>query len=128
MVVIGWWTCLRRCRVMIRTKRAYESPAADDGSRFLVDRLWPRGIKKEDLDIVAWLKEAAPSDDLRRWFGHDPDKWDEFQRRYFAELDFRPEALRPIREVAAKGDVTLVYGAKDTQHNNAVALKSYLER
>ena len=112
---------------MIRTKRAYEPPEAADGTRFLVDRIWPRGVKKEALDIEDWLKEVAPSDDLRKWFGHDPEKWDEFQERYFAELESKESTLTPIRDAAEQGTVTLVYGAKDTEHNNAVALKAYLE-
>lgn len=112
---------------MIRTKRVYELSESGDGTRFLVERLWPRGMKKESLQMQAWLKDVAPSDDLRRWFGHDPDKWTEFERRYFAELDARSEALQPIVEAAGKGKVTLLYSAHDTEHNNAVALKEYLE-
>ena len=112
---------------MIRTKRAYEPPTAEDGTRFLVDRIWPRGVKKEALDIEGWLKQVAPSDDLRRWFGHDPEKWDEFRERYFAVLESKQEALDPLRDAAEQGTVTLVYGAKDTEHNNAVALKAFLE-
>lgn len=111
---------------MIRLKRAYDSPAEEDGTRFLVDRLWPRGIKKEDLRIDGWLREVAPSDDLRKWFGHDSDSWEEFRERYFKELDKKQEALEPIREAARQGDVTLVFAAKDIEHNNAVALKAYL--
>jgi uncharacterized protein YeaO (DUF488 family) len=113
---------------MIRIKRAYSPPAADDGARFLIDRLWPRGIKKEDLPLDGWLKEVAPSDALRKWFGHDPARWEEFQSRYFSELDGKAEALRPIREAALRRNVTLVYGARDQEHNDAVALKAYLER
>ncbi len=113
---------------MIRLKRAYDPPAGEDGARLLVDRIWPRGVKKEDLQIRAWLKDVAPSDELRKWFGHDPKKWPEFQERYFAELDAKPEALAPLRDAVGEGDVTLVYGAKDTEHNNAVALKAYLEQ
>lgn len=112
---------------MIRVKRAYDAPVSEDGARFLVDRLWPRGVKKEALELDEWLKEVAPSDELRRWFGHEPEKWAEFQRRYFAELDDKPEAWQPILEAAGQGNVTLVYGARDTEHNNAVALKAYLE-
>ncbi len=112
---------------MIRLKRAYESAASDDGARFLVDRLWPRGIKKEALPLRAWVKEAAPRDSLRRWFGHDPKKWEEFRRRYFAELDRNAGALEPLLEATRQGDVTLVYSAHDTEHNNAVALRDYLE-
>jgi uncharacterized protein YeaO (DUF488 family) len=113
---------------MIRTKRVYSLAAADDGDRFLVDRLWPRGIKKEDLPLDGWLKEVGPSDELRKWFGHDPKRWEEFQSRYFSELDGKPEALRPIREAVRLRDVTLLYSARDEEHNNAVALKAYLEK
>lgn len=113
---------------MIKLKRAYDSPAPEDGTRFLVDRLWPRGVKKEDLKLDEWVKEVAPSDDLRRWFGHRPEKWDAFQQRYFAELDDKPEAWQPILQTAREGDITLVYSARETEHNNAVALKVYLEK
>ncbi|MFN2243574.1 MAG: DUF488 domain-containing protein [Anaerolineae bacterium] len=112
---------------MIQAKRAYDPPAKGDGARFLVDRLWPRGIKKEELKIDGWLKEVAPSDDLRKWFDHDPDRWEEFRARYAKELDEKPEALDPIREAARQGDITLIFAAKDTEHNNAVALKVYLK-
>ena len=113
---------------MIRTKRAYELATEADGARILIDHLWPRGIKKENLRVNAWLKSVSPSTQLRKWFGHDPAKWREFQRRYFAELDEKPDAWRPLTEAARKGDLTLVYGARDTEHNNAVALKVYLEK
>jgi uncharacterized protein YeaO (DUF488 family) len=113
---------------VIQTKRAYDEPRPEDGTRFLVDRIWPRGVKKEDLQIEDWLTEAAPSDELRKWFGHETKKWPEFQERYFAELDDQAQALEPIREAADAGTVTLVYGARDTEHNNAVALKAYLEK
>jgi uncharacterized protein YeaO (DUF488 family) len=112
---------------MLALKRAYDEAAPDDGVRFLVERLWPRGVKKTDLRIDAWLKDAAPSDSLRRWFAHDPEKWGEFQRRYFAELDTRPESYEQILSAARHGRVTLIYSAHDTQHNNAVALKEYLD-
>lgn len=111
---------------MITLKRAYEKAAPEDGTRFLVERLWPRGIKKTDLRLDAWLKDVAPSDALRRWFAHDPKKWPDFQRRYSAELDRHSEAWEPIRNAARHGAVTLVYSAHDTEHNNAVALKEYL--
>ena len=111
---------------MIRVKRVYEPSAPNDGACFLVDRLWPRGMKREALQLDGWLKEVAPSDALRRWFGHDPKKWEEFRRRYLVELDGRPEAWRPILEAARRGNVTLLYGARDTEHNNAVALSDYL--
>lgn len=112
---------------MICVKRAYDPPDPDDGTRILVDRLWPRGIKKEDLRISSWLKEVAPSDELRRWFGHDPAKWDGFVRRYSAELDAKPDVVRLLSREAKSGDVTLLYGAHDAEHNNAVALRDYLE-
>jgi len=112
---------------MITLKRAYEKAASEDGTRFLVERLWPRGIKKTDLRLDAWLKDVAPSDALRRWFAHDPKKWPEFRRRYFTELDRHPEGWEPIRNAARRGLVTLVYSAHDTEHNNAVALKEYLQ-
>jgi len=112
---------------MIRIKRAYDPPDPEDRQRFLVDRLWPRGVRKEALAVDAWLKDVAPSDGLRRWFGHDPAKWEAFQQRYFAELDEKPQAWQPLLEAAGQGDITLVYGARDPQHNNAVALKAYLE-
>jgi len=113
---------------MIKIKRVYESPGADDGTRFLVERLWPRGMRKESLHIEGWLKDVAPSDALRRWFSHDPAKWIEFQDRYFAELDDKPDAIQPIVEAARRGNVTLLYSAHDTEHNNALALKEYLSK
>ncbi len=113
---------------MIRIKRAYDAPEPSDGTRFLVDRLWPRGVKREDLAVKEWIKEVSPSNDLRHWFGHDPAKWEEFRRRYFADLDSKPETWRPILEAARTADVTLVYSAKEREHNNAVALKEYLEK
>jgi uncharacterized protein YeaO (DUF488 family) len=113
---------------VIKTKRAYDPPNADDGPRFLVDRLWPRGVKKEALELTGWLKEISPSDALRREFHHEAGKWDEFRRRYFEELDARQDDLKPIAEAARRGAVTLVYAARDEEHNNAVALKEYLER
>ncbi|MEN6451443.1 MAG: DUF488 family protein, partial [Thermoguttaceae bacterium] len=94
---------------MIRVKRVYDSPDRDDGVRFLVERLWPRGIKKTELRMDGWLKEAAPSTELRRWFAHDPSKWTEFRRRYFAELADRSDACKPIRQAARRGNVTLLY-------------------
>lgn len=111
---------------MIQLKRVYEPEEPSDGTRFLVERLWPRGIRKESLHADAWLKDAAPSTELRQWFSHDPAKWKEFQRRYFAELDAKPEALAPIRSAAHKGKVTLLFSSQDEEHNNAVALKAYL--
>lgn len=98
---------------MIRIKRAYDRPEAAGGARFLVGRLWPRALKREGLKLTGWLKEVAPSGDLRRWFGHDPDKWEGFRGRYFAELDAWPEAWRPLLEAAQKGAVTFFFAAKD---------------
>jgi len=111
---------------MIRTKRAYDPPHDDDGARFLVDRLWPRGVSREALRIQDWLKDAAPSNELRKWYGHDASRWDEFSRRYRAELQERPEALAPLLDAARVGDVTLVYAKKDTERNNAVVLAEVL--
>jgi uncharacterized protein YeaO (DUF488 family) len=112
----------------IKVKRAYEPPAREDGYRVLVDRVWPRGITKERLQIDAWLKDLAPSTALRKWFGHDPARWEAFRRRYADELRQQTEALAHLAEKAKHGRVTLVYGAKDPDHNNAVALKQYLEQ
>jgi uncharacterized protein YeaO (DUF488 family) len=114
---------------MIQVRRAYEtSQSSSPETRFLVDRLWPRGLKRASLRADGWLKDVAPSDELRRWFGHDPNKWEEFQTRYSAELDKKPEAWLPLIQAARSGGVTLLYGAKDEEHNNAVVLKIYLER
>jgi uncharacterized protein YeaO (DUF488 family) len=113
---------------MIQIKRVYDLYAKEDGARFLVERLWPRGMKKEALQIDAWLKDLAPSGDLRRWFSHDPVKWKEFQRRYWAELGENPPALQTVFDVAQRGNITLLYSAHDTEHNSAQALKSYLEK
>ena len=111
---------------MIRVKRVYEPHDLDDGSRFLVDRLWPRGMKKENLQMDAWLKELAPSDELRRWFGHDPAKWEEFCCRYSSELEANSESWHPLLNMARKQDITLLFSAHDLEHNNAVALRSFL--
>jgi uncharacterized protein YeaO (DUF488 family) len=112
---------------VIQLKRVYDKKSPDDGTRFLVERLWPRGVRKTDLHMDGWLKEAAPSEHLRKWFSHDPEKWTQFQHKYCAELDERAEAWQPIVEAAAHGKVTLLYSSHDTEHNNAVALKSFLE-
>jgi uncharacterized protein YeaO (DUF488 family) len=111
----------------LKLKRIYEVQARSDGTRFLVERLWPRGVKKEQLKLDAWLKDVAPSDSLRRWFGHDPLKWHEFQKRYRTELSNNPAAWKPILEAAKRGSVTLLYSSRDTEHNNAIVLKSFLE-
>jgi uncharacterized protein YeaO (DUF488 family) len=112
---------------MIRLKRAYDALSRTDGTRFLVERLWPRGVSKATLRLDAWLKEVGPSTALRKWFSHDPEKWREFRRRYFRELDSRPEAWEPIVSAARRGTVTLVFSSHDTEHNNAVALREYVQ-
>ena len=112
---------------MIKLKRAYDRPSKDDGARYLVERLWPRGIKKTELPLDGWLKDVAPSPELRKWFGHDPEKWTQFQRRYFTELRAHEESLRPLRKAARQGPVTLVFSSHDTEHNAAVALRDYLQ-
>jgi uncharacterized protein YeaO (DUF488 family) len=111
----------------IGLKRAYATPGKDDGLRILVDRIWPRGISKDALKLDAWLREIAPSGELRKWFGHDPEKWAEFKRRYFIELDGKNELLSELMAKVRQGTVTLVYAAQDETHNNAVALKEYFE-
>lgn len=113
---------------MIKLKRVYDAESRQDGTRFLVERLWPRGVKKTSLHIEDWLKEVGPSTRLRQWFGHDPGKWNEFRRKYFAELDSNPGPWEPIVEATRRGTVTLLYSSHDTEHNNAVALKEYLEK
>jgi uncharacterized protein YeaO (DUF488 family) len=111
---------------MILIKRAYQAPSPEDGVRFLVDRLWPRGVKKADLQIEGWIREAASSSALRLWYGHDPQKWQEFCRRYAAELD-ASHAWQPLAAAARRGTITLVYASRQTELNNAEALKWYLE-
>jgi uncharacterized protein YeaO (DUF488 family) len=113
--------------VRIRTKRVYEKFEADDGRRILVDRLWPRGLSKTTARIDYWAKNVAPSTSLRQWYHHEPGKWKEFRRRYFAELDANPEGLADLRNNLAKGRVTFLYSSKEERLNNAVALKQYLE-
>ena len=108
-------------------KRIYDPPAKEDGFRILVDRLWPRGIKKERAAVAEWLKDIAPSNALRKWFSHDPDKWPEFRRRYFEELENKDEMIDLILDKERHGAVTLLYGAKEEKVNNAVALKEYIE-
>jgi len=112
---------------MIQLKRVYEKSALRDGVRILVERLWPRGLRKAEVHADDWQKNAGPSDRLRKWFSHDPDKWTKFQSEYFEELDAMPEAWEPILKAAKRGKVTLLYSSHDTEHNNAVALKRYLE-
>jgi uncharacterized protein YeaO (DUF488 family) len=111
---------------MLKLKRVYDPVSHTDGTRLLVERLWPRGLSKANLHVDAWLKDAGPSTELRKWFGHDPEKWSLFRMRYFRELDSRPDAWRPIVSAARRGTVTLVYSSHDEHHNNAVALKDYV--
>ena len=111
----------------VRLKRAYDPPGGNDGRRILVDRLWPRGVSKAEADIDEWVKDLAPSTELRKWFGHDPARWAEFRRRYFQELDQSPEAVATLVERARRGTLTLIYSAKDTEHNQARALAEYLK-
>jgi uncharacterized protein YeaO (DUF488 family) len=110
-----------------RIKRAYEPPAKSDGARILIDGLWPRGVTKEKAGIAEWMKEVAVSAALRKWFSHDPAKWPEFKKRYRAELARKPEAVARLRRMARRGTLTIVYGAKDEAHNNAVVLKEFLD-
>jgi uncharacterized protein YeaO (DUF488 family) len=111
---------------VITLARVYGDAQAGDRPRFLVERLWPRGIRRDDLRLTAWLPDVGPSHELRKWFRHEPQRWDEFKRRYFAELDGQPEAWQPLRDAAAAGDITLLYSSRDEEHNNAVALREYL--
>jgi len=113
---------------MIRLKRAYEPASRSDGARYLVERLWPRGVKKESLNVQGWLKDAAPSTELRKWFSHDPVKWPEFRRRYFEELRANSHGWEPLIAAARRGRVTLVYSSHDSEHNNAVALREFLQQ
>ena len=110
----------------LQVKRVYAATEPGDGTRILIDRLWPRGVPKQALAGVPWLKEIAPSAELRKWFGHEPARWKEFLRRYFAELDANPQAVAELRRRLGKGHATLLYAARDEEHNNAVALREYL--
>ncbi len=112
---------------MLKIKRIYDPPSRDDGMRVLVDLLWPRGLTKEKAKIDLWIKEAAPGTELRKWFNHEPEKWEAFKQRFFAELDKKPEAVEDIIGRARKGTVTLLFGSKEERFNNAVALKEYIE-
>ena len=112
----------------IQVKRVYDPPSADDGLRVLVDRLWPRGLSKASLKLDEWMKEIAPSNELRQWFGHDESKWEEFQKRYFKELDNHSDLIEQLLQKSHTGKLTLLFAAKDEEHNNAVALKKYLEK
>lgn len=113
---------------MIQLKRAYDDPEKSDGERILVERLWPRGVTKERAALDLWLKEVAPSPALRKWFGHDPARWEQFEKRYWKELEDRPEEVELLRNKARRGRVTLIYAAHDEEHNGARALKTFLER
>lgn len=112
---------------MIKVKRVYEKPEAADGVRILVDRLWPRGLTKDKADIAYWAKDISPSNELRRWYGHDPDKWTAFRERYRKELDANPEGIDKLLALTKKGAVTFVYSSKEERINNAEALKAYIE-
>lgn len=112
----------------IQIRRVYDKPGSSDGFRVLVDRVWPRGVTKDRAAVDLWLKSVAPSTELRKWFGHDAAKWTEFKRRYFAELDRKPEGLDELIRHAGQAPVTLVFSARDTEHNQAGALREYLER
>jgi uncharacterized protein YeaO (DUF488 family) len=112
---------------MIKLKRAYDKPARADGERVLVERLWPRGLTKEKAKIDLWLKEVAPSTELRRWFGHDPDRWSEFRKRYRAELKDKEDLIETLRKKSNQGTITFVYSARDEEHNGALALKKFVE-
>ena len=110
----------------VKIKRAYEPPSPHDGTRVLVDRLWPRGVKKADAGIAQWMKEIAPSNELRKWFAHDPERWEEFRRRYKVELTSKRDLVGQLRDLARKGPLTLVYSAHDEAHNRAVVLREKL--
>jgi uncharacterized protein YeaO (DUF488 family) len=112
----------------IQTKRVYEQPADNDGSRILVDRLWPRGLTKEKAKVDLWLKEIAPSTELRQWFGHEPKKWRRFRGRYETELRHNSDLIEMLKTKAKQGTITLLYGARDEKHNEALVLKQFLER
>lgn len=112
---------------MIQIKRVYDQPSQNDGKRILIDRLWPRGFKKEDARIDQWIKEVAPSNELRKWFNHDPGKWAEFKKRFFAELQGNRGMVEEIVNLARKGTVTLLFSSKEERFNNAVALKEYID-
>lgn len=111
----------------LQLKRVYDRPSEQDGTRFFVERLWPRGVANSALADAAWVGDVAPSPELRKWFHHDPERWNEFRRRYFAELKHHKDALSPILEAAHKGTVTLLYSSRDTEHNNAAALREFLQ-
>lgn len=111
----------------VNIKRIYDPPGHSDGKRILVDRLWPRGLAKEKAAVHLWMREIAPSNELRRWYGHDPRKWPEFKKKYIAELDANPEGIEELLKLMRKGAVTLIYSSKEERRNNAMVLKGYLE-
>ena len=113
---------------MIKLKRAYEKSARDDGERILVERLWPRGLTKLQAKVDLWLKDVAPSTELRKWFGHDPDRWDEFRRRYLKELKSKGDLIKLLKRKAKAGTITLIYAARDEEHNGALVLKQFLQK
>ncbi len=113
---------------MIKLKRVYERASKEDGLRILVERLWPRGLTKAQTGINLWLKDAAPSPELRKWFNHEPEKWDEFKKRYWSELKDKKETIKILKQHLKKNDATFIYAARDDEHNNALALKEFLEK
>ena len=113
---------------MIKIKRAYDEVSPDDGERILVDRLWPRGIKKDEARIDTWIKEIAPSDELRKWFAHDPAKWQEFRKKYREELKEQSNLIELLKNKATRGNITLIFSARDTEHNNAVVLSELISK
>ncbi len=118
---------IKERRRMVKVKRIYDPSSPEDGKRIYIDRLWPRGLKKSEAIFDEWLKEIAPTDTLRKWFGHDPAKWNEFKKRYTKELESKEELLNKLKSEAKRGRITLLYSAKDTEHNNAVALAAFLK-
>ena len=112
----------------IKVKRVFEKASRDDGIRILVDRLWPRGMSKKDALLDLWLKDVAPSNELRKWFNHEPEKWEEFKSRYFSELDKKPDLVSKLKKYAGEGTLTLLFSAKETKFNNAIVLKEYLDK
>jgi uncharacterized protein YeaO (DUF488 family) len=121
------WKLRGAATMTVQVKRVYDKAAKSDGMRVLVDRLWPRGVSKDDAHIDQWNKDVAPSNELRKWYGHDPDKWPEFRKKYFKELDKNGEAVQPLVEAAHKGKVTFIFSSKETKFNNAQALKEYID-
>lgn len=118
----------KKSRLTIKVKRVYEKPARSEGCRILVDRIWPRGLSKDAAALDGWMKEVAPSTELRKWFGHEPSRWPAFKKKYFGELDQKDDLLEQLLQTCSGKTVTLLFGAKDCEHNNAVALKEYLDR